>query len=187
MARWSARTGALPRAFYIDTQTFENLESIIKDCELSGRRVKTAMNVLCQVLAYTGLAQAQRRSRGFVDPRETAPHMAWKIPVRRITSAYYHGWRVRRITFGVWEVYNESREAYYIEYGIHTSARRVRRPIAKLSLLATVRMADPVIHRFTNWVFAWGRASVQSPAMTMGIHPAAGTSRFNGTAGGYVF
>jgi hypothetical protein len=177
----------MPGYFRIEQETFVELDNLIRGLEMAGKNIKPAMNMLCQVLAYTGLAQAQKRSRGFVDPNQTAPQQAWKIPVRRITSAYYHGWKVRRITYGVWQVYNDSREAYYIEYGIHTSGRRVRRPIAKLSLLATLRFADPILHRFSNWVFNWGRYSVQSPSMTMGVHPAAFSTFHPGTFGGYVF
>jgi hypothetical protein len=201
----------MPGYFRIEQDTFVDLENLIVELETAGKRIKPAMNDLCKVLAFVGLAQAQKRSRGIVDPRQTSSTVtvrpgtsrvgytpgrslssqAWKIPVRRITGAYYRGWRVNRVTMGVWEVFNESREAYFIEYGIHTSGRRVRRPIAKLSLLATIRFADPIIHRMTNWVFPWGRYSVQSPAMSMGIHPATSGTARTGTSmhegGGYAF
>lgn len=78
--------------------------------------------------------------------------LAWKIPVRRITGRYYLGWKVRKLKPAVWQLYNDSREAYFIEFGIHTSLRRVRRPIRKLSLRKTMdfMMATNAWHRI--WV-----------------------------------
>lgn len=84
---------------------------------------------------------------------------AWKIPVRRITGNYFRGWKVKRLVPGVWALVNDSREAYFIEFGINWVGatgsisrkgakpylkynRRVRRPIQKLSLMKTMRFIE---------------------------------------------
>lgn len=75
---------------------------------------------------------------------------AWKIPVRRITGAYYAGWYAERLSPSVWMVSNKSREAYYIEFGINhagtglhsTGGRvRIRRPVLKLSVMEAMSFA----------------------------------------------
>lgn len=142
------------------------------------------MNVLTSLLARTNQAFAQEMSRGPLDPQERKPDAAWKIPVRRISSAYYRGWKVRRLAPAVWMLYNDSREAYYIEYGINhvgrgttvtykngrtyiKSGARVRRPIRKMSLIKTLNFVDHsrVGHRV--WEMIWapyrpGRRTSQS-------------------------
>lgn len=107
----------------------------------SGKRLPMSMNALARILASIDRTISMRMSAGPVDPRAANPKFAWKIPVRRITGHYFQGWYLRRLAPGVWAVYNPTREAYYIEYGIHTSSRRVRRPIRKLALLRTVGYA----------------------------------------------
>jgi hypothetical protein len=90
-------------------------------------------------------------------PRYKHDDAAWKIPVRRITENYYNGWKVKRIAPSLWALINDSREAFFIEFGIHPSgmrvegkggkyylkgSRRVRRPIRKLSLKRTLAFVD---------------------------------------------
>lgn len=106
------------------------------------------------LMAYTNQGFAKRMSAGPVDPQMRRPSAAWKIPVRRITSRYYQGWKVKRLAPGLWMLFNDSREAYYIEYGIHPTGSlratekghlfvmRVRRPIRKLSLKKTLAFVD---------------------------------------------
>jgi hypothetical protein len=106
------------------------------------RRLPAGLNSLARILAMYDARESVEMSRGPMDRGQRQPGLAWKIPVRRISSHYYQGWRVRRVRNGVWMVYNPTREAYYIEYGIHTSNRRVRRPVRKLALLRTLRWAD---------------------------------------------
>jgi hypothetical protein len=98
---------------------------------------------------------------GPATPQPIYRDAAWKIPVRRITQRYYKGWKVRRLAPGAWILYNDSREAYFIEFGIHPRGKfssiektkagasphgyfvkRVRRPIRKLSLMKTLRFMD---------------------------------------------
>jgi len=80
---------------------------------------------------------------GPYDPGMQNSAAAWKLPVRRISERYYKGWRVRKIRLANYQSYNRSREAYYIEYGIHgwagAQARRIRRPVNKLAYLRLVR------------------------------------------------
>jgi hypothetical protein len=58
-----------------------------------------------------------------------------------------------------WQLYNDSREAYFIEFGINPhSYRRVRRPIRKLSLMRTLRFAQGtgVYHRIWAQIYLPG-------------------------------
>jgi hypothetical protein len=139
---WPARTSIIPGAVQLHPSMLNEIEDYIRDLGHVQKNFQYGMNALVQILARAQVAFAQRKSRGPVDPRQTNPNAAWKIPVRRITSHYYQGWQVRRIRPGVWMVYNLTREAYYIEFGIHVSTRRVRRPINKMSLLNTLHWAD---------------------------------------------
>lgn len=171
--------------FRIAPETFDEIDDYIRACEITGRNVQFGMDALVMLMAYTNEAFAQRLSAGILDPQARhgrgrvrqlqgrrfightsgpstpqpiyGPDPAWKIPVRRITERYYKGWKVRRLAPGVWMLYNESREAWFIEFGIHPSgykvsakggkyymkgSRRVRRPIRKLSLKKTLALMD---------------------------------------------
>lgn len=78
---------------------------------------------------------------------------AFGIPVRRITGAYYAGWKVRRIGPSMYMTYNDSREAYFIEFGINPRATgAVRRPILKMTAIGTLRFIQStrLIERFTE-------------------------------------
>lgn len=136
------RTGALS----IDGSTFEAIENYILWCKQVPKKFPGAMNHLVQMMSYVHLGFAQQYASGPRDPRNQQSVNAWKIPVRRITGRYFFGWKVRRISLGVWQVYNDSREAFFIEYGIHrnpatggVSAKRIRRPINKLAMQRTLR------------------------------------------------
>lgn len=132
----------------LDTRSLKSLEVQVKnwmeDLDATSRRFQYQFGVLAQILARANQRFAREMSAGPIDPRQENRHAAWKIPVRRITGFYYQGWFVRRVAPGIWQLYNPTREAYFIEYGIHTSERRVRRPIRKLSLIRTLRWADTV-------------------------------------------
>lgn len=140
--------------FRISPKTFDDIDDWIRAAQASGRNIQYGMNAMAMFMARTNHAFAQEMSAGFVDPRMQNRAAAWKIPVRRITSRYYKGWTVRRLAPGVWMLYNVSREAYYIEHGIHPTGTittshqgnsfimRVRRPIQKLSLMKTLRFVD---------------------------------------------
>lgn len=149
MTRW-----AQSRTFQITPESFDQIDDWIRAAQASGRNIQYGVNVMLMFLARTNQAIAMEMSAGFVDPRMNNHAAAWKIPVRRITSRYYRGWKAQRIAPNVWIMFNTSREAYYIEYGIHptgsvrttregnTFVMRVRRPIQKLSLTKTLRFVD---------------------------------------------
>lgn len=147
---------------FIRSSTLDQIDDFINDLNALGRSIEPGMEILTMTLAYANQSFAQQMSRGPVDPQMRNNKAAWKIPVRRITGRYYKGWKTKRIKRGLWMVYNDSREAYYIEHGIHpTGSRRqtkkrgaggyrggtvftmrVRRPIGKLSVIRTLRFAD---------------------------------------------
>ena len=145
--------------FYIGQDTFNTIDDWIRAAEMTGRNARYGMNALAMLMARTNQAFAMEMSRGPNDPQERLPSAAWKIPVRRISSRYYKGWKVKRLAPGVWELANDTREAYFIEFGINhvgqgmtvtykdgrtyiKSSRRVRRPIRKMSLMKTLRFVD---------------------------------------------
>jgi hypothetical protein len=162
------------KGFYIDPNFFRQVEEFIQDNRHSAKNVKFGMDAVVMLYAMTALGEAQRRSRGPVDPRETGRRLsghrfigsvsgpsrreplysptAWKIPVRRITGAYFSGWYTQRLALAYWMLSNHSREAYFIEFGINhqgTGVRdtagnrvRIRRPILKLSVLAAYNIAS---------------------------------------------
>lgn len=140
--------------FRIHAGYFDEIDDWIRAAEASGRNAQFGMNALAMLMARTNQAFAMEMSRGALDPRMTNRSAAWKIPVRRITQKYVRGWKVRRLAPGAWMLYNDSREAWFIEFGIHptgsvrstdkgnTYIMRVRRPIRKLSLRKTLRFVD---------------------------------------------
>lgn len=108
--------------------------------------------VRAMVLVIKGLAQ--KKSGGPVAPRQRSnPALAFRIPVQRITGAYYAGWTQRRLGRGHWILYNDAVEAYFIETGMHM---RVRRPILKMSLIGMLRFIQTTrtADRFMDWVLA---------------------------------
>lgn len=94
---------------------------------------------LTQIMATVNQGYARKMAFGPEDPTGRDSSQAWKIPVRRISGRYYLGWKIRQIRGG-WQLYNDSREAYFIEFGINWlgGGRRVRRPVQKLSLRKTL-------------------------------------------------
>lgn len=127
-------------------EVFDALENYIRVCEASKRKFPGAMDTLVRLMSYVHLGYAQKYSAGPVDPRQTNAAAAWRLPVRRITGRYFFGWKVRKVSLGMWQVYNDSREAFFIEFGIHrnpatgqVSGRRIRRPVNKLSMQRTLR------------------------------------------------
>lgn len=161
------------QVFRISDQTFNDIEDWIRAAEQSGRNIRYGMNVLTMVMARTDQAFSQEMSRGPLDPQMRNSGAAWKIPVRRITGRYYSGWKVKRLAPAVWIVYNDSREAYFIEYGINQSgggginvggrggvnyskgSRRVRRPVRKLALMKTLRAIDQTHVGHRVWEVVW--------------------------------
>lgn len=140
----------------ITTDSFNALEEYIRWAEHIPRQLPRAMDIFVRYAALTNLGIAQRMSGGPYDPTQSNKNYAWKIPVRRISERYYLGWKVKRIRPGTWQLYNDSREAYFIEFGIHQSNRRVRRPIRKMSLRRTLDalMRTQAYHRVWCEIYA---------------------------------
>lgn len=140
--------------FRISPDTFDAFDDWIRAAQATSRNAQYGVNALVMLLARTNQAFAMQMSAGVIDPRMRNKAAAWKIPVRRITSRYYKGWKVQRLAPGVWMLYNDAREAWFIEFGIHPTGStrstergtlynvRVRRPIRKLSLIRTLKFAD---------------------------------------------
>lgn len=161
------------QVFRINDSIFHEIDDWIRAAEVSGRNVRFGMEALTMLLARTNQAFAQEMSRGPLDPRGTRyPDAAWKVPVRRITSRYYKGWKVKRLAPGVWMLYNFTREAYFIEFGINhvgqgfevsyrdgrtyiKGSRRVRRPIRKMSLIRTLKFVDQTRAGERVWEVIW--------------------------------
>lgn len=139
--------------------TFESIENFIADNQHSQQKVQFGIDMLVRGMVFVTKGIAQEKSSGPVAPgRRSQPTLAYRIPVQRITGAYFGGWRVMRVRHAHWAVANDTREAYLIEYGIYM---RVRRPILKMSLigmlqfLQTTRTGD----RFMEWVLAPRKSS----------------------------
>lgn len=145
------------RAFFEPTpETFEAFENYIKWAETEvPALLRFYMNELVFHMALLNQGIARKMSFGPLDPSGNNSELAWRTPeegIRRITQRYYLGWKVRQLSPAVWQLYNDSREAYFIEFGIHTSIRRIRRPVRKLSLRRTMEVVlrTGVYHR--TWV-----------------------------------
>lgn len=138
-----------------DNATINGLEEAIRWAEDEVPwMLRSKMNELVFYMALVNQGEARKMSFGPLDPSGSNSSLAWKIPVRRISERYYTGWKIRQLRPAVWQLYNDSREAYYIEFGINWLGgnRRVRRPIRKLSLRRTMEilMTTHAYHRM--WV-----------------------------------
>jgi hypothetical protein len=147
-----------------DASFFEAIENFIQQTRRMQRGVPVAMRRLALFGAATQLAEAQKRSLGPLDPQQRLDSAAWQVPVRRISGRYFFGWKVRRVGPTAYAMYNDSREAYFIEFGIHTSNRRIRRPILKLSLKYAVEFlrTTAVGHRI------WAELAMPPPGKRVG-------------------
>jgi hypothetical protein len=153
----------------INLKKLENqIKDWMDDLDATSRKFQYSFGALAQILARANQKFAREMSAGPIDPLQRMPRQAWKIPVRRISGFYYQGWFVRRIAPGIWQLYNPTREAYYIEYGIHSSNRRVRRPIRKMSLVKTLRWADTVGVGNMVWEEIYGPLRIRGAARRRG-------------------
>lgn len=136
-------------------ETLDGIEEAVRWAENEvPAQIRKNMNELVFYMALVNQGLARKMSFGPHDPQQAAPSLAWKLPVRRISENYYFGWKIKQVKPAVWQLYNDSREAYYIEFGINWLGgnRRVRRPIRKLSLRKTMEfmMTTQAYHRV--WV-----------------------------------
>jgi len=119
---------------------FNDVERIIADNRNSIVKAHEGMDLLVRMLALVVKANAQKRSMGAVAPtRRSVPALANRIPVQRITGDYYWGWTIMRMGNARWMVYNDTREAFLIEFGIF---QRSRRPVLKLSVIEMLRFVS---------------------------------------------
>jgi hypothetical protein len=171
----------------ISTETFNAIEEYIRWAEAVPARMPRAMDILARFMSLTNLGIAQQMSYGPADPQNRNPAMAWKIPVRRISGRYFYGWQVRRIAQATWMLYNDSREAYFIEFGIHrqpgseaVSSRRIRRPIRKLSLRRTLAamMRTQAYHRVWAEIYVDKKRKISRGFTQTVQSPAGGHSMF---------
>jgi hypothetical protein len=128
--------------FHVTEETLASLDAYIRELEDVGKQLPIGMDMLIGLMARADYDYSRALSLGVKDPKQQYPAQAWQIPVRRISSRYHQGWRITRVMRGVWRVYNDAREAWYIEYGIHTSPRRVIRPVRRRALMLTLKFVD---------------------------------------------
>jgi len=144
------------KAFLVPTeQTVNSIAGALRWAESTvPSKFPYFMNLLCQQMALINQGFARKMSFGPYDPGEHNPNLAWLTPeqgIRRISQRYYLGWKVRQKGEANWILYNDSREAYFIEFGIsqvgglhggqkrYVPKGRIRRPVRKLSLMKTLR------------------------------------------------
>lgn len=147
----------------LSSDFFAALEDYIAWAENVPRKMRQAEDYLARFLSLLMLGHVQKESGGPRRDPSNKPHpLAWMTPVPRVTDRYYLGWRVQRIRKGTWILTNDSREAFYIEYGLHRnprtgqpSPRRIRRPIMKRAFQKTAIQASStaVGHRIFAEVF----------------------------------
>lgn len=154
-------------------ETINGFEQLIRWAEVeTPARLRTEMNKLTRMMAIINQGEARLLSFGPSDPFQTNSGAAWKLPVRRITGRYYLSWKVAKLGQARWMLYNDSREAYYIEFGIsqvgwgsnrHVPARRIRRPVRKLSLRRTLIMMQTThaYHRVWANIYTEGGRTVR--------------------------
>lgn len=119
-------------------KTFENLENFIADNEASKEKVAEGIELLTRAMVLVIKGLAQQKSGGPVAPRHRSnPALAGRVPVQRISGAYFAGWQQRRIGYARWAVFNDTKEATLIEDGLF---QRVRRPVLKMSLIGMLGM-----------------------------------------------
>jgi hypothetical protein len=136
----------------ITPQTINAVENYIRWMEIEvPQKLPVEMNKLCVLMAFTNQSYARRMAYGPHDPSAHHPELAWRTPaqgIRRITQRYYLGWKVKKLGLADYLLYNASREAYFIEFGVSrvgfggkrdVPVARFRRPVRKLSLLKTLR------------------------------------------------
>lgn len=192
MARFPTNTSR-NAIFRATPDTINGMEDFIRWCEYDcPQKLPVAMNKLVKTMALVNQGEARMLSVGPRDPKQRNPAWAWKIPVRRISNRYFLGWQVMRLGQASYLLYNASREAYYIEFGIsqvggpgfgsaqrYVPQRRIRRPIRKLSLRRTLyfMMRTHAYHRIWCDIFVDPRRRtrgkgfsqiVQSPGMDSG-------------------
>jgi hypothetical protein len=151
----------------ITPRTISGVEAYVRWCEIEvPQRVPYAMDQLVHYMALINQSDARKMAYGPYDPSGKDTSLAWRTPsqgIRRISQAYYLGWRIKKRNFAHYIVYNDTREAYFIEYGISevgfggsgnrsVPSRRIRRPVRKLSVLKTMQFMATTQAYHRIWV-----------------------------------
>lgn len=170
----------------VDKATINGIEAAIRwaDVEVP-KQARIHVGDLARRMALINQMYARKMSFGPSDPYQRQPEQAWRMPgsgIRRISGNYYISWKVKNSGPGWWTLYNDSREAYFIEFGIHVSNRRVRRPVRKLSQIKTLKymMSTQAYHRVWSDIYLDPRRgkrrkiggftqTIQSPAGGHGV------------------
>lgn len=127
-----------PAGFVGMRPDFNAIERFIRENRENKAKVAVGVDLLVRTMAMMVKGIAQGKSLGPIAPRRrSVPALAYRIPVQRITGAYVAGWQLRRLGLARWLIFNNSKEAYLIESGLHM---RVRRPILKMSLIGMLKM-----------------------------------------------
>jgi hypothetical protein len=124
------------------------------DIQSSKEKVAMGLDLIVRSMVLVMKGLAQEKAGGPVAPRHrSVAALAYRIPVQRITGAYYAGWTQRRVGPAHWILYNETVEAYFIETGMFM---RIRRPILKMSLIGMLRFIQTTRtgEHFLEWVLA---------------------------------
>jgi hypothetical protein len=167
MARFQAFTPGSRNIFSITPRSIAAVEAYIRWAEVEvPQHLPMAMDSLVHRMALVNQSEARKMAYGPYDPSGKNTAEAWRTPsqgIRRISEAYYLGWKVKKLGLGHYMLYNATREAYFIEFGIsevgfggsghrHVPARRIRRPVRKLSLLKTMNFMKTTQAYHRVWV-----------------------------------
>lgn len=129
----------------ISRKTFNDLEDLMRSFQVGSQQFNAVADVAAELLAHTTKGYAERYYLGPAtrpsDARRSLGAPAWTIPVRRLTGHTFAGWQVKRVGPGMWQTFNDERGAFMVEHGIVRGGGGVRRPILKLSIVKTLRMA----------------------------------------------
>lgn len=134
---WALGASPPGTGLMISRATFDQIVDFIEDNQASIQRLQAGIDTMVNLMVVIVRSEAMKQSFGPVAPRRRSnPAFAFRVPVQRITGAYYAGWYVRRIGRGRWAVGNSSKEGYLIETGLF---QRTRRPILKNSAINMLR------------------------------------------------
>lgn len=175
----------------ITPRTISGIEAYIRWCEIEvPGQVPRMMDQLVHYMALVNQGDARKMAFGPYDPTGKNTEDAWRTPsqgIRRISQAYYLGWKIKKRGMGHYVVYNETREAYFIEFGIstagfgggrHVPARRIRRPVRKLSVLKTMQFMATTSAYHRVWVDIFRSRHTHAGFTQIIQSPAGGHSRW---------
>lgn len=154
-----APMSSIPTGFGFTRQTFEMLEDFIADNQASKLKSMAGLDMIVRSMAMVTKGLIQEKAGGPVAPRHrSVPALANRIPVQRITGAYYAGWKIKRLGLQHWALWTDTKEAYLIEVGLY---QRTRRPILKMSVIGMLRLIQTTrtAERFMENVLAPRRNS----------------------------